>query len=61
MKHIAYNIVTGEVICTNRVNHLKKLVRKHNRWNINDGYTTGKWAFVHGPNKYETIRRKLPK
>lgn len=59
MKHVAYNIETGEVITTNHSNHLKRLVRKHNRWNISNNYPVGKWLFAHNEQGVDRIRRKL--
>ena len=60
MKHIAYNMVTFEVICTDRVNHLKRCVKRNNQWNLRNGYTTGYWVFAHMSDK-EATRRKLLK
>ena len=47
MRHTAYNLTTGEVICATRSNHLKRLVKRANRWAIRHGYPTGKWVFSH--------------
>ena len=41
MTHAAYNLATGEVLTTNRANHLKRWVARHT---ANDR----KWAMAHG-------------
>lgn len=58
-KHIAYNTLTGEVMMTNRANHLKRWVARTERWNIAHGYGTGKWVFAHGNNAIDRITAKV--
>lgn len=41
MTHAAYNLTTGEILTTNRANHLKRWVARHT---VNDR----KWAQAHG-------------
>lgn len=57
--HIAYNIVTGEVITTTRGNHLKRLVARNQAWDIAHGYGKGKWMFAHGSDCEEKMSRRL--
>lgn len=59
MKHVAYNIETGEVITTNRSNHLKRCVTQAQRWNIHHHYPLGKWLFAHNKQGIERIRRQI--
>ena len=54
MTHAAYNLITGEVLTTNRANHLKRWVARHskndNDWARANGYQFigHKWVFAHG-------------
>ena len=57
--HIAYNLITGEVIMTSRVNNLKRWVARDERWNIANGYGKGKWRFVHGADCEQKMAKKL--
>lgn len=57
MKHVAYNVETGEAIGTNRSNHLKRLVKQANKWNITHNYPIGKWLFAHNKQGIDRIRR----
>ena len=57
-KHIATNLVTGEVMMTNRANHLKRWVARTERWNIAHGYGKGEWVFAHGTNAYDRLHNK---
>lgn len=57
--HIAYNLITGEVIMTTRGNHLKRLVARDERWNIANGYGKGKWGFAHGSDCEQKMAKKL--
>lgn len=59
MKHVAYNIETGDVIMTNSVNHLKRCVKRNNCWNIANNYPTGKWLFAHNKRGVDRIRRTI--
>lgn len=59
MKHVAYNIETGEIITTNRSNHLKRCVKRNNRWNIANNYPTGRWLFAHNKQGVDRIRRTI--
>lgn len=58
-KHIAYNTLTGEVLMTNRANHLKRWVARTERWNIANGYGKSKWRFVHGTDCENKLAKKL--
>ena len=58
-KHIAYNIITGDVIMTACGNHLKRYIARTDRWNIATGYDKGKWRFVHGTNCEQKMAKKL--
>jgi hypothetical protein len=57
--HIAYNLITGEVIMTTRGNHLKRLVARNERWNVANGYGTGNWRFIHGADCEQKMAKKL--
>jgi hypothetical protein len=59
MKHVAYNLETGEVITTNRVNHLKRCVKQCNRWNVVNNYPVGKWLFAHNNQGMKRIKEKI--
>lgn len=59
MKHIAYNIETGEVITTNHSNYLKRCVKQANHWNRAHNYPLGKWLFAHNEQGIERIRREI--
>ena len=59
MKHVAYNIETGEIITTTTSNSLKRFVKQHNRWNIEQGYPIGTWLFAHNKQGIERIRRQI--
>lgn len=54
MTHLAYNLHTGEVLTTNRANHLKRWVARHTandrKWLHDNGYdlVPAKWVFAHG-------------
>lgn len=45
-KHMALNLATGEIICTERGCQLKRAVRMVNRVNARYG-CFGKWVFAH--------------
>lgn len=59
MKHVAYNIETGEVITTAKSNHLKRCVKQANRWNVQHNYPLGKWLFAHNKQGIDRIRRQI--
>ena len=59
MKHVAYNIETEEVITTNHSNHLKRLVKRANKWNRDHNYPLGKWLFAHNRDGITRIQRKI--
>lgn len=59
MKHVAYNIITGEVITTNHSNYLKRLVKKHNKWNHDHNYPVGEWRFAHNKEGVARIRKEV--
>lgn len=54
MTHLAFNQTTGEVLTTNRANHLKRWVARHTasdkKWAKAHGVSLGasKWVFAHG-------------
>jgi hypothetical protein len=54
MTHAAYNLATGEVLTTNRVNHLKRWVARHTandrKWAQAHGepFPPCRWVFAHG-------------
>ena len=58
--HAAYNIATGEVLTSNHANHLRRRVKKIERWNIEHGYGHGKWVFAHGKDWADKLARKTP-
>ena len=58
-KHIAYNTLPGEVLMTNRANHLKRWVARTERWNIANGYGKGKRVFAHGTNCENKLATKV--
>ena len=59
MTHLAYNLSTGEVLTTNRGNHLKRWVARHTandrKWAAQTGETLPPycWAFAHGKDYVE--------
>lgn len=59
MKHVAYNIETGEIITTTKSNHLKRCVKQANRWNVQHSYPLGKWLFAHNKQGIDRIRRQI--
>lgn len=59
MKHVAYNIETGEVITTTTSNGLKRFVKQHNQWNVEHHCTTGTWLFAHNKQGIDRIRRQI--
>lgn len=60
MKHVAYNLVTHEVLFSNHSNALKRRVAQIEHWNIANGYGKGKWIFAHGKQCEYKIAAKLP-
>ena len=56
--HIAYNLVTGEVLETNHANHLKRWVNRISFWDKKHGYPTGKWVFAHGKDAQERVLKR---
>lgn len=61
MLHAAFNLATGEVIATNRANHLKRRVARNTAWNVAHGYGAGRWIFAHGANCLDKLRAKFEK
>ena len=47
MRHVAYNLTTGEIITCSTVTHLKRQVRRANRFNANRFCEGGRWIFGH--------------
>lgn len=58
-KHIAYNIITGEVLMTARGNRLKRWIARNQAWDIAHGYGKGKWRFAHGSDCEQKMAKKL--
>ena len=64
MTHLAYNLSTGEVLTTNRANHLKRWVARHTandrKWAAAHGESLPcyRWVFAHG-NSYTDCCAKL--
>ena len=59
--HIAYNLLTGEVLMSTRSNHLKRWVARTSAWDIANGYGKGKWVFAHGQDAESRIAAKVQK
>ncbi len=59
MKHVAYNLITGEVITSNTGNELKRCVERNERWNRTNNFGKGKWVFAHGANAFDKIRNRI--
>lgn len=63
MTHLAYNIITGEVLTTNQGNQLKRWVVRHsindNKWAKANGYPPigHRWIFAHGKDHNECIAK----
>lgn len=59
MTHLAYNLSTGEVLTTNRANHLKRWVARHTandrKWAAahNEVLPPYRWVFAHGKDYVE--------
>lgn len=49
-KHMAMNLVTREILCTERGCHLKRAVRTANQVNRKYGLYSSKWVFAHDGN-----------
>lgn len=59
MKHVAYNLDTGEVITTPRSNRLKFVVKRINNWNRRHNLPVGRWLFAHNKQGIDRIRRQI--
>lgn len=63
MTHLAYNLATGEVLTTNRSNHLKRWVARHTKNDIDWAKAHGneplgyKWVFAHGGSFTECVAK----
>lgn len=62
MTHLAYNVLTGEVLTTNHANHLKRWVARHTKADLEWGKAQGvevphKWVFAHGGTYDECIAK----
>ena len=63
MTHLAYNTATGEVLTTNRANHLKRWVARHTandrKWAQAHGEPLSpyRWAFAHGATYTDCIAK----
>lgn len=56
-RHWAINLTTGEIIGSTSANSLKRIIRRHERWDISHGYyAKSVWRFHHGA--YEGLRQK---
>jgi hypothetical protein len=58
MTHAAMNLITGEVLTTNRANHLKRRVAQTSRWDRAHGFASGRWVFAHGTEWREILGAK---
>jgi len=47
MKHVAYNIDTGEVRMCPTGNQLKRALKRANAWDKAHDYPVGRWIFAH--------------
>ena len=48
MRHVAYNLTTGEIITCSTATHLKRQVNRANRFNANRfGVKGSRWIFGH--------------
>ena len=61
MKHIAMNIITGEIMETRSGNHLKRCVAIAERYNRKYWGEKGKWIFAHGSKAEEKLAAKVEK
>ena len=63
-KHLAYNLATGEVLITDRVNHLKRWVARHIANDrkyfaaVGQPCPPNRWIFAHGKD-YDDCVAKL--
>lgn len=46
-RHVAYNLITGEIMNANRGNHLKREVARTQRLNREFYHIGGQWRFCH--------------
>jgi hypothetical protein len=62
-KHLAYNLATGEVLTTNRGNHLKRWVKRHDtndrKYFVAIGQTCppSRWIFAHGKDYNDCVAK----
>lgn len=54
--HAAYNLATGEVLCSTRAFGLRRMVKRANRWDL--GNCRPEWVFAHGCNAYAKVADK---
>lgn len=54
--HAAYNLATGEVLCSTRAFGLRRMVKRANRWDL--GNCRPEWIFAHGRNAYAKVADK---
>lgn len=57
LKHGAYCLETGEIICSNHGNHLKRLVAYSNKWDKKKYH----WIFAHGKNEDDVCNKLAQK
>lgn len=58
MKHVAYNLATGEVVICSRACALRRRVAKITRWDVANGYRGHHWVFAHGKDAMNTLGEK---
>lgn len=62
-KHLAYNLATGEVLTTNRANHLKRWVARHIANDrkyyaaIGQPCPPNRWVFAHGKDYTDCVAK----
>jgi hypothetical protein len=63
MTHLAYNLATGEVLTTNRANHLKRWVARHTANDrkyyaaIGETCPPYRWVFAHGKSYTDCVAK----
>jgi hypothetical protein len=62
-KHLAYNLATGEVLTTNRANHLKRWVAHHIANDrkyfaaVGEPCPPNRWVFAHGKDYNDCVAK----
>jgi hypothetical protein len=63
MTHLAFNLTTGEVLTTNRANHLKRWVARHIANDrkyfaaVGEPCPPNRWVFAHGKDYTDCIAK----